>query len=269
VPSQTIPTESREPAPAGPAAPAGGEARAASAFAQADPDAVEEIVLATEQPAVPPAPGDAAVAGDGGPAAGPAMAGDRREPPRFDELEDDAELPEEFLPQTLRRRRTGLRWALVGAVVLALLVSAIHGRRGELMRDPSTAAWLGGIYEALGLSAQPTWEPGAFEFTASSAELDSRGRLVVTTSFVNGAGYPQPYPVLRVTLTDRWGQPLGRQDFGPAEYVVSYVADASAAPGEQIEGKVSMLSAYPEAEGFNLDLCLDRGDGSLACAMGD
>jgi hypothetical protein len=162
-----------------------------------------------------------------------------------------------------------LHWALVGVAVLALLIVTVHARRGELMRDPDTADWLAGIYETFGVTVHPVWDPGAFEFNASSAELDNRGRLVVTTSFTNGADFPQPYPVLRVTLTDRWGQPLGRQDFGPAEYVVGYSPEALAAPGEQVDGQVSMLAAYPEADGFNLDLCLDGADGALRCALDD
>jgi hypothetical protein len=259
----------REPA-AGESAPAGpapetpvealeGETVLAS-MAAATPGSVEEIVLSTE-------PASATAGALSAPASAAPDA--PRRPPRFDEVEDDAELPEEFLPAPRRLPKTWLRLALVAVAVLALLISTIHSRRGELMRDPGTASWLGKLYGAFGSPARPTWEPRLLIIEDSAAEADRAGRLSVTTIFRNGAEFPQPFPILRVTLTDRWDQTLSRQDFAPIEYLQPGTPGDMIGAGQQVEANVLMLSTQSEAVGFNLDLCLDPGDGELRCALDD
>jgi hypothetical protein len=230
-------------------------------LAEAQAAGVENIVLASEGPAARST--ETALAG--GQQAQPAAAGQHRRSPRFDEVEDDAVLPDEFLPRTSRLPRIWLRVAIGGLAVLALVVAGVHARRGELMRDPDTAGWLGGVYGALGLSARPAWAPEELIIVSS----ESSGRLVVDTAFTNRAGFAQPYPVLRVTLTDRWDQALSRQDFAPVEYLGGAGALDRMAAGEVVEISVSMLAAEPDAVGFNLDLCLDAGDGTLSCALDD
>lgn len=248
-----------------PAAPTGGGEGMMARLAEAQAAGVEEVVLATEEPTNRSPVEDAA---DGQPAA--ATPPERlRRPPRFDEVEDDAELPEEFLPSARRLPKIWVRAAIGGLAVLALVIAGVHARRGELMRDPGTAGWLGGIYDTFGLSARPIWAPEELIIVSSEAVADSSGRLVVDTAFENRAGFAQPYPILRVTLTDRWDQALSRQDFAPIEYLGGARALERMAAGELVEVSVSMLAAEPDALGFNLDLCLDAGNGALTCALDD
>jgi hypothetical protein len=263
--TETTPLMAADAADTEPAPPRGDREAALARLAEARAAGVEEIVLASEGPAAGSAVADEA---DGQPAAATPPARHRR-PPRFDEVEDDAELPEEFLPRAGRLPKIWVRSAIGGLAVLALVVAGVHARRGELMRDPDTAGWLGGIYGTLGLSAQPIWAPEDLIIVSSEAVADSSGRLVVDTAFTNRAEFAQPYPILRVTLTDRWDQALSRQDFAPVEYLGGARALERMAAGELVEVSVSMLAAEPDAVGFNLDLCLEAGNGTLSCALDD
>ncbi|MDZ7841757.1 MAG: DUF3426 domain-containing protein [Gammaproteobacteria bacterium] len=54
--------------------------------------------------------------------------------------------------------------------------------------------------------------------TSIDVNPERPGALEITASLINRAAFPQPYPPLRVTLTDREGRVVGRRTFLPSEY---------------------------------------------------
>ena len=82
---------------------------------------------------------------------------------------------------------------------------------------------------------------------------------------LNRAPRAQPYPLLRVTLEDRFGAKVARREFTPAEYLPGHVAPQTLlAPGARADADLSLADPGSQAVGFELDVCLQRG-GELSC----
>lgn len=168
-----------------------------------------------------------------------------------------------------RRPSAVLRWLRRLALVLvlaALAAAVVHSQRGVLMTRPAVAPWLEKIYDRLGVVVAPAWDVAAYRIIDSSAEVDARGDLQVGLSFVNGADFPQPYPILRISLEDRWGDEIGSRQLAPGEYVPGSVAGRMMTPGRRMQGQASVSPVPGAAVGFRLDLCLPAADGALACS---
>ena len=75
----------------------------------------------------------------------------------------------------------------------------------------------------------------------------------------------QPFPLLRVTLANRYGTRIGTRDFQPSEYAGKPVARLLS-PGEKVDAVLNILDPGKEAEGFEIDVCLPGGDKKIVCA---
>lgn len=167
----------------------------------------------------------------------------------------------------LPHRRPWFKWAIrltIALVLLALIATGIHSQHGVLMRNASIAPVLERAYGIIGITVQPTWDIAAFDILDSSAR-SSDNDLIVMASFTNRAEFAQPYPVLRVTLENRWGQAIGQEDFSPRNYLRAYVAGRNMDAGERARAEVILRSPGAAAEGFSVDLCLESVNGSFRC----
>lgn len=161
-----------------------------------------------------------------------------------------------------------LRWRrklILPALLLGLAALVIHSQRGTLMRQPALAPVLGGIYGIMGINVEPAWQVAAYRIVDSAAEIDSGGDLQVMVTFVNEAPFPQPYPVLRVSLEDRWGDEIGSREIDPRAYIAGFADGRMMPPGEAVEGRATVAAPPTAAVGFRLDLCLARGGNQLDC----
>jgi len=168
---------------------------------------------------------------------------------------------------SLPHRRPWFKWAIrltIALVLLALIATGIHSQHGVLMRNASIAPVLERAYGIIGITVQPTWDIAAFDILDSSAR-SSDNDLIVMASFINRAEFAQPYPVLRVTLENRWGQAIGQEDFSPRNYLRGYAAGRNMGAGERARAEVILRSPGAAAEGFSVDLCLESANGSFRC----
>ena len=81
------------------------------------------------------------------------------------------------------------------------------------------------------------------------------GSLRVRASIMNTAAQLEPYPLLRVTLANRFGSMVGTRDFEPSEYLGKPTAKLLA-PGERVDATMDILDPGKSAEGFEIDVCL-------------
>ncbi len=174
------------------------------------------------------------------------------------------------------RRRNGRRSAdrrpfmlwLSGAIVAALLllVQLVHFNREWLMDHGPFGGALRALYSAFGSGAAPpnlsvyqlrqwgvTGDPGA------------NGTLRVRASILNAAAEPEPYPLLRVMLANRFGKRIGARDFEPAEYLGAPPAGLLGA-GVRVDATLEILDPGKDAEGFEIDVCLRQSDHRIFCA---
>lgn len=177
---------------------------------------------------------------------------------------------DELLP--LRRAARGGAWSIASvALVLLFAVQVVHHARAELVREPAMAPYLLRIYAALGVAIDPRWEVERYALLhqpqITPEHSGAQPRLRVRASFANGARRAQPYPLLRLTLEDRWGSPVATRDFTPREYLHDDARNARLlAPGEETRAELLVLDPGKDSVGFSLDLCLAEANGAVRCA---
>jgi predicted Zn finger-like uncharacterized protein len=133
-------------------------------------------------------------------------------------------------------------------LALLLLAQVIYGNR-----DTGSAA----LHTSLSAYQLRQWgvtgDPGA------------KGTLRVRASIMNTAAQLEPYPLLRVTLANRFGTPVGRREFEPAEYLGKPTTQLLE-PGHQLDATLDILDPGKDAEGFEIDVCVRGADKKILCA---
>jgi predicted Zn finger-like uncharacterized protein len=232
------------------------------------PPPFEPVADAVAQPAAQPdAPlqGGAAAAEDSGRRV---MGSEVSEEVRRDMLAGFEQVPLPEIAAPIVRRRKPFVW-LAAAVVLSitLAIQAIHGNREWLTAHQPMAASLRMLYSKLGATLPAPANLSAYELRQWGVTGDpgANGTLRVRASILNTASQLQPYPLLRVTLANRFGTRIGARDFEPAEYLGKPAA-RMLGPGERVDATLDILDPGKDAEGFEIDVCLRGTDGRIACA---
>lgn len=172
--------------------------------------------------------------------------------------------PELLAPEV--RARRGLagpaRIAAAALLALGLAAQAVHHWREPLAGVALIGPGLAEFYARIGAPLEPRWDVAAYEVRQwGAASEEAAGALRMRASVVNHASRPQPYPLLRVTLEDRFGSTVARREFAPAEYLPGRAAPAALlAPGARADADLSLADPGSQAVGFELDVCLRRAD---------
>jgi hypothetical protein len=168
--------------------------------------------------------------------------------------------------------RAGLAWKLgAGALAILLLLQIVNHYRDTLASDPTVGRSLSRLYSALGVKLAPRWNIHAYDVRqlGASAAGAAAGQIVVRASVKNTASRAQPLPLLRVTLQDRFGNRIAARDVPPVDYLPSSVARTSLlAAGSRVDATMVFVDPGPQAVGFEIDACLRRQGGDVACAHG-
>jgi len=168
-------------------------------------------------------------------------------------------------------RVRGLPFAawLTAAFLLALLLGAqiAHQNRQWFAAHVPADSRLRPLYGWLGVALPAPANLSAYQLRqwGVTGDPSANGTLRVRASILNTAAQLQPYPLLRVTLANRFGAPLGARDFEPAEYLGKPTV-RMLAPGERVDATLDILDPGKDAEGFEIDVCLRGADQKVACA---
>lgn len=164
------------------------------------------------------------------------------------------------------------RWPWIGgsaALGLLLLLQIVHHWRDALAENAGLRAPLSRIYAALGMPLDPHWDLSAYDVRQQGAAADpSDGELVhVRLSLANHALRPQPLPLLRLTLLDRYGKRIARGELTPAQYWPGGAApNRLLAHDERVDCDVAVRDPGAVSASFELDVCLRDAGGTLRCA---
>jgi len=115
-----------------------------------------------------------------------------------------------------------LLWSAAALIFLVLLGGQVkyffvdQYAQHQLLRP-----YLAGFCEIAACQLPPRRDPRRFTLTRTQIDLHplQPGALRVTVKLVNEATFAQPYPRLRLTLTDRDGWVVGRRTFLPGQYL--------------------------------------------------
>jgi predicted Zn finger-like uncharacterized protein len=166
--------------------------------------------------------------------------------------------------------RLPYQWLLgiAGAVVL-LFAQIVNHYRDDLAASASFNHPLTALYASLGVTLNPHWDLHAYDVRQLGASVDpaNSGNITVRASIKNAGPQPQPLPLLRVTLQDRFGNRIATRDVRPQSYVPGAVpASALLGAGQRIDAEMAFIDPGASAVGFELDACLPASGGGVACA---
>ena len=158
-----------------------------------------------------------------------------------------------------------------GTALAALLLVAqvVNHYRDELAASARFNHALTALYGSLGIRLFPHWDLRAYDVRQLGASGDPAGAGLITVraSIKNGASQPQPLPLLRVTLQDRFGNRIAARDVAPKAYLPSAMpASSFLSAGQRIDAQMGFADPGPAAVGFEIDACLPAGAGVIACA---
>ena len=168
------------------------------------------------------------------------------------------------------------RYGMIGGIVvlvLLLAVQMIHQSREALATIPAFSSTVGQIYRAIGQPVQPAWDITAWRIEASDDTIaadEGTENLTVYSRIGNTSDRAMPYPLISISLTDRYLEPIGSQILDPADYLPSDLDPRKhVEPGNTFNAVMSIQSPSIEATGYKLDVCYRLSDGRLRCAIDD
>jgi predicted Zn finger-like uncharacterized protein len=185
----------------------------------------------------------------------------------------DAELPpHDHLIAHPHRRRHRLWWS-VASLLLAVLLAAqlVNANRQVLSRNLVIGSSLSALYSLLGhpLAAPQALNAWQISNTNVTSDPDAPGALSITGSLANTASFSQAWPLLRVELTDRYGDVSRVRDFQPAQYLPAAQVTALPAAGSAAHFRIDVVDPGPDAVGFQVTACLDLASGRVCASNHD
>ncbi len=123
----------------------------------------------------------------------------------------------------------------------------------------------------LGSPVTPSWDIKGWQFEATNGNVDeSETALTIVSRIVNRSEQPLPYPLVHVSLTDRWEEVMGTRILEPGEYLAGDLDPGSPVlPGENFTAVITIENPSEEATGFKLNVCYRVSPGTVRCAIED
>ncbi len=165
-----------------------------------------------------------------------------------------------------------------GSVLLAvaLVLQFVHHNRGDLVVHPRFGPAIASLYDVFGVEVRPNWRVDDYkivgqarliELTADGPDDPAANAFRLVAIIANRADRPQPPPMVRITLRDRWGDPRGVRDFAPPEYLTDRsMIDGLLEPGQRLRVVLNLRDPGAEVDGFDFDMCLPDRQGTLRCS---
>ena len=147
------------------------------------------------------------------------------------------------------------RWilAVVVALVVLLILQLLLADRARLSADARWRPTLHALCAALFCDLPPWREPTAFTLVQRDVRQhpSAPGALRVSATFRNDARWPQPWPRLRLTLSDVNGRPAGERDFRAEDYLGGPASQPELASGESATVAMDILEPAAQIVGYD------------------
>lgn len=156
-----------------------------------------------------------------------------------------------------------------GALSVLLALQVLNHHRNDLATSTYLNGPLTALYGAFGVKLVPRWDLNAYDVRQLGASADSArsGEITVRASVKNAAHRPQPLPLLRVTLQDRFGNRIAARDVPPEVYLPGAAGrTVYLSAGQRVDAEMAFVDPGANAVGFEIDACLPAPGGGTACA---
>ena len=156
-------------------------------------------------------------------------------------------------------RRSGFHWkisATIAALTVLLGVQLLLADRAQLAADARWRPLVSTLCQVFGCTLPPWREPSAFAVLARDVRPhpSTPGALRVTASFRNDARWPQPWPRLRLTLSDVDGNPVATRDFSARDYLGAQPSTAELASGQSASIAMDVVEPGTRSVAFDFEL---------------
>ena len=164
----------------------------------------------------------------------------------------------------------GRRYGLIAGVVLLLLflgVQYVHQSRDTLATIPAFNNAIGPLYRALGKPLSPEWDITGWRFEATKGSTDEGDEnLTIYSRVGNKSDKPLPYPLIGISLTDRFEETIGSRVLDPSDYLSNDLDPRKLVePGNTFNAVITIESPDIAAASFRLRACYRSADGLLRC----
>ena len=149
------------------------------------------------------------------------------------------------------------RWivAVVVALAVLLILQLLLADRARLSADARWRPTLHVLCAALFCELPPWREPTAFTLLQRDVRQhpSTPGALRVSATFRNDARWSQPWPRLRLTLSDANGRPAGARDFRAEDYLGGPASQPELASGESATVAMDILEPAAQIVGYDFN----------------
>jgi len=154
-----------------------------------------------------------------------------------------------------QRRLQRIEWGVVAGLAALLLVQVVASDFGQLAANRTTRPWLQGICNAVHCSLPPWREPQALHLLQRDVRANPQrpGLLRISASFRNEARWTQPWPRLRVTLSDADGRAIAARDFAANEYLGAKPTTNGIASGQLASVAFDVTDPSPRVTAFTFE----------------
>jgi hypothetical protein len=154
---------------------------------------------------------------------------------------------------------------------LLLLVQFAHQSREALATMPAFRDTVGSLYRMVGKPVTPAYDITGWRFEQTKNNIDeAEGVLSIYSRIGNNSDKALPYPLVNVSLTNRFEDPIGSRVLEPREYLAGDTDPRElVAAGNTFDAVISIESPDAEATGFKLNVCYRMESGLLRCAIED
>ncbi len=163
--------------------------------------------------------------------------------------------------------------SVAGVLLLSLLLGAqfMHQSREALATIPAFGNTVGPVYRAIGRPITPAWDITGWRFEVTKGSTNNTNKLLTIYSRIgNRSDGALPYPLVSVSLTDRFEEIIGSRVLEPAQYLAGdFDPRRPVLPGNTFNAVISIESPSPDATGFKLNVCYRLTSGQLRCALDD
>lgn len=165
-----------------------------------------------------------------------------------------------YFPASDRRNKPAAAHPLatflwVTAIVAALgvlVVQYAYFMRSDLARHSELRPWLNGLCRIMDCQIPPRRDVTKIAVLKRQVVEDpnERGALLVSAVIENQASFPQPYPILQLSLSNINGQLLARGRFAPRQYLVNKNLPAQLPPHSPVQVELKIVDPGKNAINF-------------------
>jgi predicted Zn finger-like uncharacterized protein len=157
--------------------------------------------------------------------------------------------------------------AAAGILALLLAVQVLHQSREALATIPAFNEAVAPLYRAIGMPLSPAWDVTGWRFEARRDILDEEtDTLTVISRIGNTSAKSLPYPLINISLTDRFEETIGNKTLDPGDYLTDDLDPSKMVlPGNNFTAVMIINSPSENATGYKLQACYRQQDAQLRC----